>query len=203
MTTRYVFDTEFMEDGERIELLSIGIVADDGSSHSDVTFYAENADADRSHANEWVREHVFPHLLGDDHEMTRAQIASAIVEFVIYTSDDDPPEFWAYYGDYDWVVLCQLFGRMIDLPSGWPMFAMDIKQRAVDLGNPKLPEQSSTAHNALNDARWGLEALNWLDSRLEETILEPSLPKLRAEVERLTAENERLRAQVGEAWAGE
>lgn len=38
------------------------------------------------------------------------------------------PEFYAYYADYDWVVFCWLFGRMIDLPKGFPMYCKDLKQ---------------------------------------------------------------------------
>ncbi len=38
------------------------------------------------------------------------------------------PEFWAYYADYDWVVFCQLFGTMMDLPKGFPMYCLDLKQ---------------------------------------------------------------------------
>jgi len=38
------------------------------------------------------------------------------------------PEFYAYYADYDWVVFCWLFGRMIDLPKGFPWYCKDLKQ---------------------------------------------------------------------------
>ena len=38
------------------------------------------------------------------------------------------PQFYGYYSDYDWVVFCWLFGKMIDLPKGFPMFAFDLKQ---------------------------------------------------------------------------
>lgn len=37
-------------------------------------------------------------------------------------------EFYGYYADYDWVVFCWLFGRMIDLPRGFPMYCRDLKQ---------------------------------------------------------------------------
>ncbi len=59
--------------------------------------------------------------------ISRKSIASEVRMFC----DPDKfgrPEFWAYYADYDWVVLCQLFGTMMDLPAHWPMFCMDIKQ---------------------------------------------------------------------------
>ncbi|WP_428743140.1 hypothetical protein [Tenacibaculum sp.] len=38
------------------------------------------------------------------------------------------PEFYAYYADYDWVLFCWLFGRMVDLPNGFPMYCKDLKQ---------------------------------------------------------------------------
>lgn len=38
------------------------------------------------------------------------------------------PEFYAYYADYDWVLLCSLFGSMMQLPPGFPMYCKDLKQ---------------------------------------------------------------------------
>ena len=165
--TKYWFDTEFMEDGERIELLSIGVVCEDGRE-----FYAESLDADLSHANEWVVENVIPHLWsrkadkrkanlwsrdgGTGGLLSRAAIAGDLQKFINHGAAR--PEFWAYYGDYDWVVLCQLYGTMMDLPKSWPMFAMDVKQLCVSQGNPTLPEQTSTEHNALDDAKWTRDA---------------------------------------------
>jgi hypothetical protein len=76
--------------------------------------------------------------------------------------DDMRPEFWGYFGAYDWVLMCQLFGTMADLPKGWPMLLLDIKQVAIELGNPPLPPQSSTKHNALDDAVWTRDTHLWL-----------------------------------------
>lgn len=143
-------DTEFIEDGKTIDLVSIGMVREDGA-----TYYAETNDYIPGKADEWVKENVLAHLHRGDAIKPRDVIAREIIEFA-----GENPEFWAYYADYDWVVLCQLFGRMVDLPEGWPMFCRDIKQWCVDLGNPKLPTQSSTEHHALEDARWNREA--WL-----------------------------------------
>jgi hypothetical protein len=142
-----------MEDGRLIELLSIGIVCEDGRE-----FYAEDADADWSHANKWVRDNVLPSMIGKDSPwwMTRDKIAAAIVDFV----GPERPEFWAFYADYDWVALCQLYGTMMDLPKNWPLFCMDIKQLCVTKGDPRLPAQTSTEHNSLADANWDYEA--WL-----------------------------------------
>lgn len=146
------FDTEFIEDGKTIDLLSIGAEAEDGS-----LFYAESSECDRSRASPWVVENVFPHLTPDT-SLTREEIAVGFREFAGYR-----PEFWAYYADYDWVVLCQLYGTMMQLPKGWPMYCRDIKQFCDSIGNPKLPEQGNGEHNALLDARWARTAHAFLE----------------------------------------
>lgn len=62
-------------------------------------------------------------------------------------------EFWGYYSSYDHVILSQLFGTMMNLPKGFPMYTRDIKQECDRLGNPKLPEQGEGNHHALSDAK--------------------------------------------------
>jgi len=47
-------------------------------------------------------------------------------EFGEYTLT--PPKFYAYFADYDWVAFCWLFGKMMDLPNGFPMYCRDLKQ---------------------------------------------------------------------------
>jgi hypothetical protein len=69
------------------------------------------------------------------------------------------PEFYAYYADYDWVVFCQLFGRMMNLPKGFPMYCKDLKQMMDDCGLDKEWKRINCPdpigeHNALVDARW-------------------------------------------------
>jgi hypothetical protein len=154
-------DTEFIERGyDKIELISIGLVAENGAE-----YYAVASDGwDRSHASNWVKENVLP-FVADGPFRSREQIAEDIRAFV-----GIDPEFWAYYADYDWVLLCQLFGTMMDLPKGWPLFCRDLIQLCKDKGNPKLPKQRSDAeHHALADARHNkvmhdfLRGLLWLD----------------------------------------
>ena len=156
---KYWFDTEFIEDGKTIDLISIGIVAEDGRE-----FYAQFIQEDRdfnARVNPWVREHVIPHLTDRDW-YTREQIRTKILDFI----GADKPEFWAYYADYDWVALCQLFGTMMDLPKGWPMYCRDVKQLCDDLGNPRLPEQGKGEHHALADARWNRRAWEFLQKKV-------------------------------------
>jgi hypothetical protein len=151
---RLWFDTEFIEDGRTIDLMSIGIVRDDGEE-----YYAESAECDLSRASEWVKENVVPHLRGGAWLKPRKQIAGEIVRFV-----GPKPEFWAYYSSYDWVTLCQLYGTMMDLPEGWPKMCMDIKQEANRLGlrTQDLPVKPTNAHDAIADARWNREAWDLL-----------------------------------------
>lgn len=139
---RVFFDTEFIEDGRTIELLSIGMVKESGEE-----YYAEVLETDRSRASEWVKQNVLPHLTGTPRP--REIIAAEVLLFAGVW-----PEWWAYYADYDWVALCQLFGRMVDLPATWPMFCLDVKQLAVSRGLESLKQPKANAHNALVDARW-------------------------------------------------
>ncbi len=154
---RYYLDTEFIENGhsQPIQLLSIGIVAEDGRE-----FYAELDDADETYASDWVKENVLPHLTGL--KSSREQVAQDILQFV---AGDHSPEFWAYFADYDWVVFCQIFGAMIDLPKGFPMFCNDLKQemKARGVERSDLPEQLGAAHSALEDARWVRRAHSFLE----------------------------------------
>jgi hypothetical protein len=77
----------------------------------------------------------FKRLLGK-YGKTNKQITEDIIKFtldveVIHPINDyvtTPIEFYAYFGDYDWVVFCWLFGKMIDLPNGFPKYCKDLKQ---------------------------------------------------------------------------
>ena len=162
---KYFLDTEFIESGRTkpIQLLSIGIVAEDGRE-----FYAESAEYDIADCSAWLLENVIPNMLGSC-ALPLSEIAAKIREFI----GDEKPEFWGYYADYDWVVFCQLFGAMIDLPNGWPMYCRDLKQWCDELGNPKLPEQGKGEHNALADARWNRQVWEFLFCLASQPAPEP------------------------------
>lgn len=154
---RYFLDTEFSERGahQPIDLISIAVVAEDGRE-----FYAISSEFSAADCNPWVVENVIPHL-GDSTPVTLDNIRYRLERFV--WGAEGKPEFYGYYADYDWVVLCQIFGAMVNLPKGWPRYCLDLKQWCVQLGNPKLPQQSSTEHNALYDARWNKQAWEFLN----------------------------------------
>ena len=80
----YFFDTEFIENGRTIELISIGMVAEDGRE-----FYAEAWAVDWSKASVWVLENIKPHLSGEC-ILDRADMRAAILDFI----GNDKPKFW-------------------------------------------------------------------------------------------------------------
>lgn len=164
MSVKYFYDTEFLEDGRTIELISIGIVAEDGRE-----YYAVNEDAPwrRIKKHPWLMANVVPSLPqphGDwinhmprrwlidfQHPAVkpRGVIAHEVADFL--RADGAPErEVWAYYGAYDHVVLCQLWGPMVSLPERLPMFTHDVMQLAA---GRNLRRQSEDHHNALADAR--------------------------------------------------
>ena len=58
-STKYWIDTEFIAKPYTIDLVSIGIAAEDGRE-----FYAESSDVGWSKANPWMQENVRPPLDG-------------------------------------------------------------------------------------------------------------------------------------------
>lgn len=161
---RYFIDTEFIENGPRhpIELISLGIVREDKAE-----LYVVSSEFNPDHANDWVKENVLAHLGNGYGRYPLTTIAELILKFI---GKDTNPEFWGYYADYDWVVFAQIFGTMMDLPVGFPMYCRDLKQWADNLGVQKLPEQKSAEHNALNDARWNRELYDWLFIRQSHAL---------------------------------
>lgn len=154
MTTTWFLDTEFHEDGRIIDLISIALVSDR------TEYYAVASDGwDPLVCNKWVRTNVLPKLppKTDTAWRTRHLIAREITE--LFMRDHEHPSIWGYYSDYDWVVLCQLFGSMLDLPKCLPMHCLDLKQEMNRLGikGDELPpalQNQIGEHNALSDARW-------------------------------------------------
>lgn len=208
---RFFIDFEFIEGfhkplfGKRrhfIDIISVGIVCEDGRE-----YYAISNEFNEKDADSWVYANVIAHLpkrkvsLGPGGDSPRIisesllwknnkQIATEIVAFISNTLGNSeaithrlktyPPEFYGYYSDYDWVLFCSLFGRMIDLPVGFPMYCRDLKQMFDDKISPQeimgigyeaaverlkkkvgYPIQKDE-HNALADAKWNMELYRFL-----------------------------------------
>ena len=164
----YALDTEFMEDGKLIELLSIGLVAEDGRE-----FYRQMIEADHGQANTFVRQHVMPHLepcpsgFGKNQHWSNWK-RGGCVEGCPWVLRKDcreqlqafcgkQPVFVGYFASYDWVAFCQLFGCMIDLPEGWPMYCHDLRALLDQMGRQDVTEPDDIPHHALLDARWVMQ----------------------------------------------
>ncbi|MCW2900003.1 MAG: hypothetical protein JWO67_2268 [Streptosporangiaceae bacterium] len=160
------YDTEFLENGSTVRLISIGMVTDDGRELYRVARDPALITAAWEHP--WLRENVIPSLPVKAHPYGhggwiwdrehpdwpnvahREDIAIAVRDFIVAVPD---PQLWAWYGAYDHVALCQLFGPMSSLPDGVPMWTNDLKQECVRLGDPMVPPMPAGEHNALADAR--------------------------------------------------
>ncbi|HEY6021589.1 MAG TPA: 3'-5' exoribonuclease [Candidatus Paceibacterota bacterium] len=170
---RHIFyDTEFIERGGAypINLISIGMVDNYGRE-----LYAINGEINprliASHA--WLRNNVLPHLpvrqcdnstwdWDFDHPeasyiYTLSDIADMVKKFVLGVRETR--ELWTWYGAYDHVVICQqLFGTMMQLPPGFPMWSNDLRQEVERLdAESSLPPISGDQHKAIDDARWNWE----------------------------------------------
>ena len=234
MKKKFYMDTQFHEykkdDRDTIELISIGIVDEDGREYYAI---CNEFNIDAAWDNEWLRDNVLSTLFPQgekmnptlemfkqqiyNHGKTKLTIASETqlfcagetivnerksilneipdtnynkeeLEISVYNiQTTDEYEFYAYYGDYDWVVFCWLFGRMIDLPKGFPMYCKDLKQvldetadrlahrisntqaNGLTFDNIKFIKSLSNyptqdnAHNALDDAKWNKDLHDFLN----------------------------------------
>jgi hypothetical protein len=149
---RFFYDTEFIEDGTTIDLVSIGVVDETGRE-----FYAVSTQFDPEKAIPWVRRNVLDQLPppADKAWRSRERIREDLLSFL--TAPGDEIELWAWFGAYDHVALCQLWGAMPALPRPIPRFTRELRQRWDDLGRPPLPPKPEGTHDALVDARYNLE----------------------------------------------
>lgn len=172
MKRNIYYDCEFLEEGswKPVELVSIGMIDDQGR-----TYYAVVDDAVRDYGqggtdlyarlrgHDWHLANTVP-ILDDTPEHLvhdRATIAADVEAFIRgglpaeATSED--VRLWSWYGAYDHVVLCQLFGTMAQLPDIVPMYTGDLQQECDRLGvcaTALAPWGEGAMHNALDDATW-------------------------------------------------
>lgn len=149
---KYFYDSEFIEDGTTIDLVSIGVVCEDGRE-----YYAVSTEFDADRAGPWVRRHVLPKLPSSSSPLwrTRARIRDDLYRFLV-PRPSVQPELWAWVGAYDHVALCQLWGSMVELPTALPRYTNELRQHWDVHGCPTLPPMPPDAHDALADARHNL-----------------------------------------------
>jgi hypothetical protein len=175
------YDCEFLEDGNTIDLISIGIV----NITTGEEYYAVSKDFDtyRVVRDKWLMDNVMSSI---EHSLIYADSRPEPIDLFVtgdnakYRKDiardieaffSEGVELWAYYGDYDHVALSQLWGKMVDLPPHFPMYTNDIKTLWQLAGRPDLPKQISGNHNALDDARHAAEVYRYLMGILSSGLL--------------------------------
>jgi hypothetical protein len=219
---KYFLDQEFIEGFHKplfgkkrhfIDLISIGIVCEDGRE-----YYAISTEFNQKDADDWVKKNVIAklpdrHVDLMDSPNRRMQsmawkpqkvILRELYDFFGYVpydtgfgsdwlGNDNDIQVYGYYSDYDWVLFCSLFGRMMNLPDAFPMYCIDLKQildekvsklsnsdffhafhkeepltfkeklELVKTKNVKYPKQTNE-HNALDDAKWNYELYKFIQT---------------------------------------
>lgn len=89
------------------------------------------------------------------------------------------PDFYAYFADYDWVVFCQMFGRMIDLPKGFPNYAIDLKQILDEKVNNMELKDFNALRYIPNDSEFAFKKsdIDTFDKKLELIKCDNKYPK--------------------------
>ena len=132
-------------------------------------------------SNQQIAEEVYNFCSNDYHKGNNLDYDQRI-QYSLY--DKFKPQFYGYYSDYDWVVFCWLFGKMIDLPKGFPMYCIDLQQESDRIYNLKKEEyikkggknfinkisnhldypKQTNEHNALSDAKWNFKLYKFLNT---------------------------------------
>jgi hypothetical protein len=106
------------------------------------------------------------------HGKSKYIISKELIEFTGATKENKI-NLYGYYSAYDHVALCWIFGKMIELPDGFPMYTRDLKQIMDEKdwqsnkdpngikGHPDYPQQKNE-HNALADAKWNKKLHDFL-----------------------------------------
>lgn len=162
-------DWEFLEDGKTITPISVGMVAENGDELYLINRYAPWG-LIKNH--EFLKKEVLPELpfyhgvtdfdptydFDPDHKdfknlRSPVEMAVEVRDFLMHHYGPNGIELWAWYGAFDHICLAWLFGPMNLMPDGIPYWTNDIRQEHYRLGEPKMPKQAGTKHNALADAR--------------------------------------------------
>ncbi len=140
---KYIIDSEFIDTPTCSALISLAIVREDGAHRYFEFDYPEDE------ITPWLRDNVVAHL-----GKTRSTFAVAAMEIERFIGADKP-EFWCYYGAYDWYWFCRLWGGFMSMPQGtWPMLFREFAM--IQQG---VPDVAGAEHNALNDCRSILHAM--------------------------------------------
>lgn len=140
---KYIIDTEFIDTPTCSALISLAIVNERGLYRYFEFEYPP------TEITPWLAEHVLPQLGPPRDRTTIQRAAQEIMSFV-----GPHPEFWCYYGAYDWYWFCRLWGGFMQMPQEWPMLFNEFA-----MVQQSVPDVAGAQHHALNDCRSILEAM--------------------------------------------
>jgi hypothetical protein len=160
----FFLDTEFIDGADKLDLISIALVGENGKE-----YYAVSNEFDESKASEWVKQHVLTKLPPKSTWKSRATIGKEIRSFIDKNRSGEYAEFYAYFASCDWILFYKLFGNsLLDLPDGYFQFCHDLMS-LMHLNNISRPKPPKGNHDALVDARWNLSVFKHIQDKLKYT----------------------------------
>lgn len=107
---RYFYDTEFLQTPTGYDLISIGVVAEDGRTYGSVS---GDADWETIREDPWLSDNVVRYLDPEETWKPRKLIAEELFYFL--AADNKQPELWGWFASWDHTCLSKLYGG-IPLP---------------------------------------------------------------------------------------
>ena len=176
ITVKIFFDTEFTGLYKDTELISIGLVDENGRE-----FYGEITDFDKSKVDEWIKENVLLNTV-EFGDISILDICDVVDSYYVGTKETitnylkewlkayDNIELVSDVCHYDMVLFIDLFGTAFDLPSNINASCHDINQdianyldiserdafdfsRETFINTYSVNDIESNKHNALYDAK--------------------------------------------------
>lgn len=171
-------DTKFIDDGNTLDLIALGLVRRDG-----LEYYAVNAEVNinKIARDDWLTRNVWPalpqihedsrihafstlpgwssarvvlmkRLFDKDHPEVKSRrvIAQEVASFLRHTPH---PRMYGWDCAFHEVVISQLWGSRDRRPAGVPWAMTDLCQELGDAQLPILPIRLAGLHHALVDAR--------------------------------------------------
>jgi hypothetical protein len=139
-------DTEFIDTGTEVSLISIALVKENNEE-----YYAVSSEFEEEKASDWVKGNVLSQLEPPSTYKPLSVIREEIVTFIGYQI----PEIWAYFATFDWLLVLRLYGGLGKLPYNFPLYCHELCQEIdrIKLPSEDFPERNKQ-HHALTDARW-------------------------------------------------
>ena len=157
---RYFYDCEFIEDGQTIDLVSIGVVDENGREFYAVSTEFDPSRADRLGAPQRARQAA---LAGRPGVALAASASATTCCAFLHRAGRAESSCGPGWPHTTMSALVQLWGDMRAAAAADPALHHELRQRWEDAGAPPLPPAPADRHDALADARHNLARWRVLD----------------------------------------